>query len=105
MAAARIISAYVAVAALLAPQAFAAVTTYNWNPALTGAQNWQQNGNWDIANFPNLATDVANLSVPLASGLTLNIGATDVTAAGLAMGGTAGAVTTTSASEGSNARV
>ncbi|TWT97675.1 Autotransporter-associated beta strand repeat protein [Botrimarina colliarenosi] len=79
----------------------------DWNAALTGAQSWQVNANWSTPAFPDdpgrvdsnmvVISDVvgANLSVALGGNLNLDVGATDVTVAGLRLGGTAGAVTTT----------
>ncbi|TWU27752.1 beta strand repeat-containing protein [Bythopirellula polymerisocia] len=83
----------------------AQLTEFLWNGS-TGAQNWQQNGNWDMANFPNDPQHVANLSVGLGSNLTIDIGTTgnDVTIAGLNIGGTAGSVTTDLVSSGATLR-
>ena len=67
---------------------------FNWNPALTGAQNWEVDGNWDQPGFPNASTHVANLSGPLASSLSVLLGPNTRTVAGLTLGGTAGAVST-----------
>ncbi len=79
----------------------------NWNPALTGSQEWQIDGNWSPATFPNDPGRVdtvpevienvtgANVSVPLGADLNLSVGTSDVTVAALKLGGTAGPVTTT----------
>lgn len=71
----------------------AQITEYGWG-GTTGAQNWQQNGNWNRSGFPNDPLHLANLSVGLASDLTLSIGATDVTIAGMNIGSSTTAVTT-----------
>ncbi len=72
-----------------------AVNEYIWNPALTGTQSWTTDGNWNQAGYPNGPTDTANVSVPLAGDLSLRLGGYTRTVAGLAMGGTDQAVTTT----------
>ena len=77
--------------AMVASSATAA-TQFNWNPALTGTQNWTTNGHWDQAGFPNGSTHVANLSVPLAASLTVDLGSSEITLAGLNIGGAGGAV-------------
>jgi fibronectin-binding autotransporter adhesin len=71
-----------------------------------GNQLWQLDDNWNIAPFPNdpgrvdtnemLISNVegANLSVSLPANLNVDIGATNVTVAALAIGGTSGPVTT-----------
>ncbi|MBA3483527.1 MAG: hypothetical protein H0T51_17105, partial [Pirellulales bacterium] len=69
-------------------------TTSNWNVLGGGSQAWQTPGNWSPAGVPNSALSVANLSVPLASNLSVDLGASDVTVAGLNLGGTGAAVTT-----------
>ncbi|QEG35777.1 beta strand repeat-containing protein [Bythopirellula goksoeyrii] len=86
--------------------AFSQLTEFSWNGS-TGAQNWQQNGNWDMANFPNGPQQVANLAVPLAGNLTLNLGSTgnNVTAAGVYFGSTTGARTTDIISSGAILRL
>lgn len=87
--------------------ALAQVDYANWNPALTGNQLWQVDGNWSPATFPNDpdrvdANDMdiqnvvgANVSVGLGSNLNLSVGESDVTVAVLKVGGTSGPVTTT----------
>jgi fibronectin-binding autotransporter adhesin len=87
--------------------ALAQVDYANWNPALTGNQLWQVDGNWSPATFPNDPDRVdsdpatilnvvgANVSVGLGSNLNLSVGETDVTVAALKLGGTSGPVTTT----------
>lgn len=95
------------------PHATAQLTEYKWNnPALVGSQSWQVNGNWDLGTFPNdpgrLEPDAtiivpsigASTNVALAGNLALDVGATNVTVAGLKLGGTAGAVTTDITSTG-----
>ena len=79
--------------ALLASTALAA-TQFNWNPALTGAQNWTVSGNWDQAGFPNAPTHVANLSGPLAASLAVDLGTNEIKLAGLTLGSTNGAIET-----------
>lgn len=74
-------------------------TDYQWIGG-TGTQNWQDNANWDQADFPNDIDSedeiypVADLGVGLGADLTVNAGTTPVTIAGLKLGGTLGAVTT-----------
>jgi autotransporter-associated beta strand protein len=87
--------------------ALAQVDYANWNPALTGNQLWQVDGNWSPATFPNDpdrvdANDMtilnvvgANVSVGLGSNLNLSVGESDVTVAVLKVGGTSGPVMTT----------
>lgn len=87
--------------------ALAQVDYANWNPALTGNQLWQVDGNWSPATFPDDpdrvdANDMdiqnvvgANVSVGLGSNLNLSVGESDVTVAVLKVGGTSGPVTTT----------
>lgn len=87
--------------------ALAQVDYANWNPALTGNQLWQVNGNWTPATFPNEPGRVdsdpmvisnvtgANVSVGLGSNLNLSVGESDVTVAVLKVGGTSVPVTTT----------
>lgn len=95
------------------PHATAQLTEYKWNnPALVGSQSWQVNGNWDLGTFPNdpgrLEPDAtiivpsigASTNVALAGNLSLDVGATNVTVAGLKLGGTAGVVTTDITSTG-----
>lgn len=95
------------------PRVSAQLTEYKWNnPALVGAQSWQVNGNWDLGTFPNdpgrLEPDAtiivpsigASTNVALTGNLALDVGATNVTVAGLTLGGTAGAVTTDITSTG-----
>lgn len=62
-----------------------------------GSQNWQVNGNWNPAGYPNDtdpngALAVANFSVSLGGDLNVSLGA-NVRVAGVILGGTAGAVT------------
>lgn len=78
---------------LTAPSAMA-VTEFNWNPALTGAQEWDVDGNWDQPGFPNGSAHVANLSVPLAASLAAASGNSEITLAGLMIGGTSAPVST-----------
>jgi autotransporter-associated beta strand protein len=83
--------------ALFAASAARAVDS-TWTVLGGGVQNWQNNANWSPATgFPNSISSTANLSVGLASNLTVNLGG-DVTAGGLSIGSTAGAVTTNIAS-------
>lgn len=97
---------------LLAAVSQAQIIESDWVSSLTGPQNWQVNANWSTATFPNdpgrvdnmptVVEDVvgANLSVDLANDLNVNVGGTDVTVAGLRLGGTLGAVTTTVSTTG-----
>ena len=48
--------------------------------------NWQQDGNWDMADFPNAGDHTANVTV--GTDLTIDVGATDVTIAALTLDGT-----------------
>jgi fibronectin-binding autotransporter adhesin len=81
--------------AFAARGAFAQQIIYNWNVLGGGAATWQNAANWDPNTaFPNAATDDANLSVGLTSGLVLDILGTDVTVGNLTIGGTAGPVVT-----------
>jgi fibronectin-binding autotransporter adhesin len=92
---ARRFSKLAAAAALLAVPSSAsaqALTEFQWDAAKTGAQTWQQNGNWTTPNFPNGPLHTATLSRPLGANLNLNTGA--VTVAGLTIGGTTTGVTT-----------
>jgi fibronectin-binding autotransporter adhesin len=87
--------------------ALAQVDYTNWNPALTGNQLWQVDGNWSPATFPDdpgrvdsdamtiLNVVGANVSVGLGSNLNLSVGESDVTVAVIKLGGTSGPVTTT----------
>ena len=77
----------------------AQVTEVEWS-GTTGVRTWQDNGNWIGGVFPNDASRLANLSVGLAANLTVQIGATDVSAAGLKLGGTSATVTTSITSSG-----
>ena len=69
------------------------LTDFQWDASKTGAQVWQQNGNWTTPNFPNDPLHTATISRPLAANLNLSTGA-GVTVAGLSMGGTSAGVTT-----------
>ncbi len=80
--------------------ASAQVTPYLWNSSLTGAREWQLDGNWTTAGFPNSAVQTASSLGALGGALNLNVGATDVTVAGLELGGTASPVATTVSSTG-----
>jgi autotransporter-associated beta strand protein len=71
-----------------------AETQFNLNPPISAAVNWTTDGVWDQLGFPNGAMHVANLSVPLASSLSVSLPNGDVTLAGLKIGGTTSAVTT-----------
>ena len=86
--------------------------TWNWVPAETGSQPWQDGNNWVESGFPDnpgyvdaddmtiMNSTGANLSVGLGSNLTVTIQSPNVTVASLRMGGTAGAVTTEIAGPG-----
>lgn len=76
------------------------VTPFIWKDTLTGAQDWQLDGNWTTAGFPNNEVHTASAMVALGGALNLNVGATDVTVAGLELGGTSSAVATTVSSTG-----
>ena len=76
------------------PASAQTATTNNWNVLGGGSQAWQTAGNWSPVTVPNSALSVANLSVPLTSNLSVDLGASDVTVAGLNLGGTGAAVTT-----------
>jgi hypothetical protein len=71
-----------------------AETQFNLNPPISAAVNWTTDGVWDQPSFPNGAIHVANLSVPLASSLSVSLPNGDVPLAGLKIGGTTSAVTT-----------
>jgi autotransporter-associated beta strand protein len=96
MSRARQVSTWAAAAAALS---IASSTTYGqeltefqWDASKTGAQTWQQSGNWTTANFPNGPLHTATLSRPLAANLNVNTGA-GVSVAGLTIGGSSAAVT------------
>lgn len=80
----------------------AQLTEFTWTAGSGSGLLWQQDGNWDEANFPNDPEHVANLAVDLPGNLSVDLGSTgnDVTIAGLNIGGTAGAVTTDITSSG-----
>jgi hypothetical protein len=63
-----------------------ALDDFQWKPALTGAQQWQVDGNWVQPDFPNAGTATATISV--ASDLTLDVGATNVAVVALTLDGT-----------------
>jgi autotransporter-associated beta strand protein len=71
----------------------AQLTEFVWDNTKTGAQAWQQSGNWTPSGFPNDPLHAANLSVPLGADLNVSIGS-GVTVAGVTLGGAAGAQTT-----------
>ena len=77
----------------------AQVTEVEWS-GTTGIRTWQDNGNWVGGAFPNDSSKLANLSVSLASNLTVQFGASDISAAGLKLGGTSAPVTTSITSSG-----
>ena len=66
----------------------------------TGIRTWQDNGNWVGGAFPNDSLKIANLSVNLDADLTVHFGASNITVAGVKLGGTSAAVTTSVASSG-----
>lgn len=80
-------------------------TEHKWN-AGAGSLDWQVNGNWDLGVFPNDTDSMdgiyptANLSGAYGSNLTVNVGTTGVTIAGLTLGGTSSVVTTEVSSGG-----
>lgn len=84
-----------AAAAAIPATAFAQspLTEFAWNPAKTGAQTWQLNGNWQSANFPNDPLHTANFAQAFAANVNVNTGG-GVTVAGLNIGGSTAAVTT-----------
>src|SRR3954454_17721285 len=97
-----VLSAVVAsTVASLFPTAARAVD-YTWNQTAAGTYAWDNAANWTSSGgtFPNAAGDTANLSVALAGNVTVDVGATNGTAAVLTLGGTAGAVTTNVTSSG-----
>lgn len=71
-----------------------AETQFNLNPPISAAVNWTTDGVWEQPGFPNSTTHSANLSRPLASPLTANLGSNSITLAGLTMGSTTSAITT-----------
>jgi fibronectin-binding autotransporter adhesin len=115
MAQARIISTIATAVGILAvfAQITAAqlITDHVWVGG-TGNQEWQVDTNWDPPMFPNDSgrmdtsetvispVEGADLSVNLPANLNVNVGATDVTVAGLTIGGMSGAVTTNVTSSG-----
>ncbi|MCA9184826.1 MAG: autotransporter-associated beta strand repeat-containing protein [Pirellulaceae bacterium] len=64
-----------------------------WLPPSTGSQSWHTVGNWN-SSVPDSPLSVANLSVALGADLAVSIGDSDLTLAGLTLGGSAGAVRT-----------
>jgi autotransporter-associated beta strand protein len=88
--------------ALSAPwHAFA--VDYTWNVLAGGSQAWTTSANWlPNTGAPTTADDTANLSVGLATNLTTDVGAADVSVGGIAFGGTTAAVTTDVSSSGGN---
>ena len=63
-----------------------------WNGA-TGTQSWQNNANWSGGAFPNDSLAIADLSVNLGAGLSVDLGASgDITVAGVSIGSQSGAV-------------
>src|SRR5262249_14915428 len=79
-----------------APRAMAQLTEFTWiNPALTGSQSWQVDGNWNMMGWPNDPGRVdadnltfvnsigASTNVGLTGNLTLDVGASNVTVASL----------------------
>jgi hypothetical protein len=70
-----------------------------WGGA-TGIRTWQDNGNWIEGAFPNDSLKIANLSVNLNANLTVGFGASDISVAGVKLGGTPSAVTTSISSSG-----
>jgi autotransporter-associated beta strand protein len=60
----------------------------------SGTKNWHDTLNWQGGTIPNDNLKVAKISGPLASGLNIDLGATDTTMARLILGSTTGAVTT-----------
>jgi autotransporter-associated beta strand protein len=97
-------SLFVATATVIAvvssAKAQVALTEFVWDNSKTGNQQWQQSGNWAPSGFPNGPLQTANLSRPLSANLNVNVGATDVTVAGLTLGGTSGPRTTEISSSG-----
>jgi len=88
--------------ALSAPwQAFA--VDYSWNVLSGGTQSWTTSSNWlPNTGAPATADDTANLGVALSGNLTTDIGAGDISVAGIGFGGTTAAVTTSVAGSGGN---
>jgi autotransporter-associated beta strand protein len=80
--------------AALATASSALAIDTSWTVLGGGAQNWQVNGNWSPATFPNSIATTANLSVPLTANLNVSLGGSDITVGGLNIGGTGAAVTT-----------
>jgi fibronectin-binding autotransporter adhesin len=75
--------------------AFASAADFTWNVPAGGVQSWTNPANWDPNTAaPVTADDTANLGIGLASNLTLDIGATDITVGGITLGGLSAAVTT-----------
>ncbi len=64
----------------------AALDNFDWKPGLTGAQDWQVDGNWVQPGFPN--SGAIGATVAVGSDLTLNVGDTDVALAALTLDAT-----------------
>jgi autotransporter-associated beta strand protein len=77
----------------------AQVTEVVWG-GTAGIRTWQDNGNWIGGAFPNDSLKKANLSVGLGADLTVGLGASNITVAGVKLGGTSAAVTTSIVSSG-----
>jgi fibronectin-binding autotransporter adhesin len=96
MSRARQFSKLAAAAALLAAPSTAfsqTLTDFQWDVSKTGAQTWQQSGNWTTTGFPNGPLQTATLAGALGANLNVNTGG-GVTVAGLSIGGTTAGVTT-----------
>lgn len=80
-------------------QVHAQLVTIDWAGA-TGPQSWHEPSNWvggvvPHTEEPALSLQVANLSMDLGAGLTLNLGTTDARIAQLRLGSTSSPVATT----------
>ena len=75
----------VIVVAIMAPFAVA-IDDITWTSALTGSQQWQVDGNWAPATFPNSGDD--NAIIAVSSDLTLDVGPADVAVVALTLDGT-----------------
>lgn len=77
--------------ATVSSTAFGQLTEFDYSSGTT----WHNAATWGGAGIPNAPTHVADLSQPLGANLSIGIGTTPTTVAGLRIGGTAGPVTTT----------
>ncbi|MAT68581.1 MAG: hypothetical protein CMJ58_03575 [Planctomycetaceae bacterium] len=84
-----------AIATALTTPALGQITEFPYSGG-AGTQTWQNAANWGGAGFPDGSDHLADLSQPLGGDATVNLNTgSTITLAGLRIGGSAGAVTTT----------